>query len=329
MCKMFRNCDDFVFGQSLVKLCVGIIKVRNATSVKMNESDKYMGGFCFNRPKLHKISAFTLVELLVVISIIAMLLAILIPSLQKARETAKRTICASNLKQLGMGWSLYASDNKNAFPFGATNTTVDSSMPYWYHFGIGIGAYMPTLTLDERDPSKTLPTKGSVSRVWYCPTNASEAIDYCRPIPGKSRPSPYNPNLNYPAVGYCFNYSIGYRKSQKVEKIKMASNVPLLFDFWLTKQMQDASGWRLEDFSYNVGDLYATPLRSTGNSNALYCFVEGVGNPHKGTANFLFADTHVKTIRKPPGIILPARYPSPQWQKNLNIYEKLFKWSPD
>lgn len=56
-------------------------------------------------------NAFTLVELLVVIAIIAMLLAVLIPSLSLARETAKRTICASNLKQLSVASAAYANEH--------------------------------------------------------------------------------------------------------------------------------------------------------------------------------------------------------------------------
>lgn len=59
---------------------------------------------------------FTLVELLVVISIIALLLAILMPSLNKAREIAKNTVCKSNLKQISLGVSLYANNNKDYIP---------------------------------------------------------------------------------------------------------------------------------------------------------------------------------------------------------------------
>ena len=58
---------------------------------------------------------FTLVELLVVISIIALLLAILMPSLQKAREQARAVVCGSNLRQMGMIWMLYAEDNDQEF----------------------------------------------------------------------------------------------------------------------------------------------------------------------------------------------------------------------
>lgn len=58
-----------------------------------------------------KSKGFTLVELLVVISIIALLMAILMPSLQKAREQAKDVVCKSNLREWGTIWSMYAANN--------------------------------------------------------------------------------------------------------------------------------------------------------------------------------------------------------------------------
>jgi prepilin-type N-terminal cleavage/methylation domain-containing protein len=60
--------------------------------------------------------AFTLVELLVVISIIAMLLAVLMPALGKARDQGKKTICKSNVHGLGLATLLYLQSNDNAFP---------------------------------------------------------------------------------------------------------------------------------------------------------------------------------------------------------------------
>lgn len=64
--------------------------------------------------------AFTLVELLVVISIIALLLAILMPSLQKAREMGKRAVCLNSLKQLTYAWQMYSMENDDKIIYGMT-----------------------------------------------------------------------------------------------------------------------------------------------------------------------------------------------------------------
>ena len=71
------------------------------------------------------IHGFTLIELLVVISIIALLLSILMPSLQKARAVAKRVVCLSNLKQNMLATLLYADDyNQKLFPIETPWTTL-------------------------------------------------------------------------------------------------------------------------------------------------------------------------------------------------------------
>ena len=59
---------------------------------------------------MSKRAGFTLIELLVVIAVIAVLMAVLIPTLNKAREAGKRVACLSNQKQLVLGWMLYAED---------------------------------------------------------------------------------------------------------------------------------------------------------------------------------------------------------------------------
>jgi prepilin-type N-terminal cleavage/methylation domain-containing protein len=60
--------------------------------------------------------AFTLVELLVVIGIITVLIALLLPVLNSARERARRIMCASNLRQIGIALHIYANDNKGMYP---------------------------------------------------------------------------------------------------------------------------------------------------------------------------------------------------------------------
>jgi prepilin-type N-terminal cleavage/methylation domain-containing protein len=79
---------------------------------------------------------FTLVELLVVISIIALLLAVLMPSLQRAKSQAMAVICGANLRTLSTGWFLYQMDNKNqlvgADPYrcGGYSWVLEPSAPY-------------------------------------------------------------------------------------------------------------------------------------------------------------------------------------------------------
>ena len=65
-------------------------------------------------PKFNK--GFTLIELLVVIAIIGILAGILLPVLSRARESARRTQCMSNIKQIGMGLIMYANENSELFP---------------------------------------------------------------------------------------------------------------------------------------------------------------------------------------------------------------------
>ncbi len=80
---------------------------------------------------MSKRKGFTLIELLVVIAIIALLMAILMPALNRVKKQAKATACQSNVRQWGLIFRLYANDNEGKLPQSITGGSLTAQEAYW------------------------------------------------------------------------------------------------------------------------------------------------------------------------------------------------------
>ncbi len=115
--------------------------------------------------------AFTLIELLVVIAIIAILAAILFPVFARAREKARQTACLSNVKQLSLGFKMYAQDYDDQLPYCYGETDQNGNSIYWYDM------LMPYLKNEQ---------------ILVCPSAQTLTIGYA---------------WNYPHMPYRFRYA--------------------------------------------------------------------------------------------------------------------------
>jgi prepilin-type N-terminal cleavage/methylation domain-containing protein/prepilin-type processing-associated H-X9-DG protein len=123
--------------------------------------------------------AFTLVELLVVISIIALLISILLPSLRGAREAAKAAVCLSHLRSLSHGWHMYADDHNDVClpgryakaPGGTTNPAnwydVGNGMKYRPRWVATMGKYVGIYAFNQ--PRTDTDRQAYDSEVYQCP----------------------------------------------------------------------------------------------------------------------------------------------------------------
>ncbi|MDB5297505.1 MAG: xcpT 1 [Phycisphaerales bacterium] len=125
-------------------------------------------------------AAFTLVELLVVIGIIAVMVGILLPTLSKARERAKATVCLGNLRSVGQTCQVYASNNRGAVPLGYIQ-----DHPYWGNL---------VRSSDDKFPlfGKLFKSKlMDAPETFYCPSQQEDRYKYNtseNPWPGSASP---------------------------------------------------------------------------------------------------------------------------------------------
>lgn len=126
--------------------------------------------------------AFTLIELLVVISIISMLMAILLPSLGRAREQARRTACMANLRSIGQGIYLYAHDNDGRLVPGDWRVSWDVwGQVVEYPQGSRVPRVLESrqVNLGHLLASNILPVPNNDDHVFFCPSSKAPDGSQC------------------------------------------------------------------------------------------------------------------------------------------------------
>jgi len=236
----------------------------------------------------------TLVELLVVISIIGMLVGMLLPAVQSAREAARRTTCKSNLKQIGIAFQLYLDRAKTAkFPLAAQ---MPSAAPLSY----------PTLPVLPSIGTVLGPFTENTREVFRCPSDityfqrapGSQAVKDAQTalaaIPDSAKPDEYKTaNLKLEGTSYEYPFlrltitdgTTGQRRGRTREEAgrSRSGQAASTSKLWVLYEFQPfhATGW--------------SAIFSDGEADANATDDSGWSAP-EGARNFLYFDGHVENL---------------------------------
>ena len=252
---------------------------------------------------------FTLIELLVVIAIIAILAAMLLPALSRAKQKAQGIKCMNNHRQLGIAWRMYTEDSRDVLTYASTIQVGPPPSSNWPDDYAWSGAHM------DNDPNNRAnwDTDYDMAKRPLWPYTKSAAIYKCPsdnsaiPTASGSKPRTLTMSMNLYVGGFApkvgtdplpngtgggWGFAADYRVYPKLSAITLPSKIFVFLDMredrinW-SNFMQDMSGYSPNNESlYTLGDL--------------------PGMYHGGSCGFSFADGHSELHRWKDSRTMPA-----------------------
>jgi prepilin-type N-terminal cleavage/methylation domain-containing protein len=223
--------------------------------------------------------AFTLVELLVVISLIAILAGLLLPALSRAKRQAQSTVCKNNLWQMGLATMLYVENNDGRLPYawGVSHNANTNNFQT---------LLIPYVLKDRFEAGQDTEESDFAKNVFRCPTRLKE--------------NHFRGHVEYPGTGNPWKISYGMNQYTSLNFPVTGGDFPSAETAKLSAAAKPAITFFIADLSYELNHPAITYLEPREVGEELY---HDVGWRHgdlhpEGRANILLMDMHIEARRR-------------------------------